>query len=43
MKLENKQKETRVADDNTNETGIVHPRRNAALTGELIRKLAGQE
>ena len=43
VKQENKQEETRVADDNTNDTGIVRPRRNAALTGELIRKLAGQE
>ena len=43
VKQENKQEETRVANDNTNDTGIVRPRRNAALTGELIRKLAGQE
>ena len=43
MKQENKQEETRVADDNTNDTSIVCPRRNAALTGELICKLAGQE
>ena len=43
VKQENKQEETRVADDNTNDTGIVRPRRNPALTGELIHKLAGQE
>ena len=43
VKQENKQEETRVADDNTNDAGIVRPRRNAALSGELIRKLAGQE
>ena len=43
VKQENKQEETRVADDNTNDAGVVCPRRNAALSGELIRKLAGQE
>ena len=43
VKQGNKQKETRVADDNTNDTGIVRPRRNAALTGALIHELAGQE
>ena len=43
VKQENKQEETRVADDNTSNTGIVRPRRNAALTSELVCKLAGQE
>ena len=43
VKQEDKQEETRVADDNTNDAGIVRPRRNAALSGELIHKLAGQE
>ena len=43
VKQENKQEETRAADDNSNDTGIVRSRRNAALTGELFRTLVGQE